>query len=117
LNNAPIQENVDNGWTPAWSAFFTQLVRAIGWVNSWSYKFTLDFGSIPANSESSGMNVTISGVKQGDSVNITPYTNTVGISYKGLVTSDNNVTIYAINHTSNPINPASMQYNIIVLQN
>jgi hypothetical protein len=115
--NAPIQEQVGDGWTPGWTNFFARLVQAVGWAQSWSYRFTLDFGSVAANSESSGLTVTIPSVMQGDSVSVTPYTNTVGITYKGLVTADDTVTIYALNNTAAPINPASMQFRVVVIQN
>jgi hypothetical protein len=115
--NAPIQEQVGLGWTPGWSNFFTQLVQAIGWVKGWSFRFVLDFGSIPANSQSSGLTVTINGARQGDCVHVTPYGETVGITYKALVTADNTVTIYAINFTAGAINPPSMQYRVVVIQN
>jgi hypothetical protein len=77
----------------------------------------LDFSSVPANSESAGKTVTITGVRQGDSVHVTPYSNTVGITYKALVTADDTVTIYALNNTVGAINLASMLYRVIVIQN
>jgi hypothetical protein len=115
--NAPITEVVGQGWTQGWTNFFAQLVLAVGWVRGWSFRFTLDFGSVSANSQSSGLTVTIPGAKQGDSVSVTPYLDTVGIAYKALVTADGTVTIYAINFTAGAINPASMQYRVVVIQN
>ncbi len=104
-------------WSQGWSNFFTQLFEAVGWVKGWSFKFDIDFGLIAGNTESSGLTVSMPGVALGDSVHVTPYTNTVGIDYKGLVTASGVVTIYAINYTAAPINPASMQYRVVVVQN
>jgi hypothetical protein len=115
--NAPIQEQVGQGWTSGWSNFFTQLVQAVGWVKGWSYKFTINFSSVAANSQSPGNSVSITGVRQGDSVHVTPYSETTGITYKGVVTSDDTVTIYAINFTAAAIDPASMQFRVVVIQN
>jgi hypothetical protein len=113
----PLQEIVGEGWTPGWSNFFTQLFAAVGWVQSWSYKFTLDFGSVPANSQSTGLTVTIQGARQGDSVTVTPYSDTVGITYKGVVSANDTVSIYAINFTAGAVSPASMLYRVVVIQN
>lgn len=113
----PLQEAVGESWTQGWTAFMTQLFQAVGWLQSWSYKFTIDFASVPANSESAGQAVTISGVRQGDSVHVTPFSNTVGMTYKALVTADDTVTIYAINYTTGAVNPASMLYRVVVIQN
>ena len=113
----PITETVGDGWTPGWSNFFTQLFAAVGWVQSWSYKFTLDFGSVSANSQSTGLTVTITGARQGDAVTVTPYSDTIGITYKGVVTAPDTVTLYAINFTADAVNPASMLYRVVVIQN
>lgn len=104
-------------WSQGWSAFFTQLFQAVGWLQSWSYKFPHDFPSVPANSQSAGYAVPISGVRPGDAVTITPATETTGIFYKGVVTANDVVTIYAINFTTGAIDPASMDYRVIVIQN
>lgn len=113
----PITEQVATGWTPGWTTFFQALTKALGWTQTWSYVFTLDFGSVSANSQSAGQTVTIKGVREGDSVHITPYSDTVGITYKGQVTASDTVTINAINFTAGAINPASMQYRVVVIQN
>lgn len=119
LNEAPSQSLIVTwlAWSQGWSAFFTALFEAVGWTKSWSYRFTLDFGSVAANAESTGLTITIPGVIQGDCVYVTPYINTVGINYKGLVTADSVVTIYALNNTVSSINPISMQYRVVVIQN
>lgn len=118
LNEAASQSLKDwSAWSQGWSNFFTQLFEAVGWVKGWSFKFILDFGLIAGNTESSGLAASIPGVSLGDSVHVTPYTNTFGIDYKGLVTAAGVVTIYAINYTAAPINPASMQYRVVVIQN
>lgn len=119
LNEAPGQSLTDTwrSWSQGWSSFFTQVFQALGWVKSWSYKFTINFASVAANSQSAGSAVTIPGVRQGDSVHITPYSDTVGITYKGVVTADDIVTIHAINFTTGAIDPASMEYRVVVIQN
>lgn len=113
----PLREVPLNTWTTGWTAFFTQLFEAVGWVKGWSYTFTLDFPSVNANSQSPGQSVSITGVRQGDSVSITPYSETAGITYKGVVTSDDTITVYAINFTTGSVNPVSMQFRVVVTQN
>lgn len=110
----PLREHAGS---PGWSNFFTQLFAAVGWVKSWAHRFTLDFDPVAAHSESGGLTVTIKGARPGDAVNVTPYANTSGITYKALVTADDTVTIYAINYTAGAIDPASMQYRVVVIQN
>lgn len=119
MNIRPPLREVPNAstWTQGWTAFFTQLFEAVGWVKGWSYSFDLDFPSVPANSQSAGLTVTVPGARQGDSVNVTPFSGTVGITYKGIVTSNDTVTIYAINFTAGAVNPAAMKYRVVVIQN
>lgn len=119
LNEAPGQSLTDTwrSWSQGWSSFFTQLFQAVGWLKSWAYKFEHDFPSVSANSQSAGYAVPITGVRQGDSVQVTPYSETTGLTYKGVVTSDDVVTIYAINFTTGAIDPASMDYRVVVIQN
>lgn len=110
----PLQEEAGS---QGWSNFFTQLFEAIGWLKSWSYKFDLDFPSIPNHAQSSAVNVTIKGVRIGDSVHVTPYSDTPGISYKGLVTADDTVSIFAYNFSNPAIDPPAMTYRVVVIQN
>lgn len=119
MNIRPPLREVPDGqnWTQGWTAFFTQLFEAVGWLKSWSYRFTLDFPSVPSGSQSSALTVMIPGVRQGDSVIVTPMSDTAGIDFKGRVTSDDTVSIYAMNFTAGAINPASMQFRIVVIQN
>lgn len=116
-NRPPLQEPAGDSWSQGWTNFFTQLFDCISWKKSWNYKFTIDFASVPANSESAGSAVTIPGARAGDAVLVTPYSNTVGMTYKGVVTADDTVTLYAINYTTGAVNPASMLYRVIVTQN
>lgn len=118
MNNvAPIQEPAGDKWTPGWAGWFKQVFACLPWKQAFNYKFEIDFSSVSANSESAGFQVEIPGARAGDSVLVTPYSNTVGITYKGVVTADDTVTLYAINYTTGAVNPASMLYRIIVTQN
>ncbi len=110
----PLQEQAGS---QGWSNFFTALFEAIGWVKSWSFRFTLDFPSIPGNSQSLGLTVPIPGARVGDSVHVTPYVDTVGLTYKGIVTTDDTVTIFGMNITTSPINPPATTYRVVVIQN
>lgn len=116
-NRPPLQEPAGDRWSEGWSNWFTQLFDCLPWKKSWNYKFTIDFANVPANSESAGSLVTIPGARPGDSVHVTPFSNTVGITYKGVVSADDSVTLYAINNTNGAVNPASMLYRVIVTQN
>lgn len=113
----PLQEQVGNGWTPGWSAFFTQLFESIGWVKGWSFKFELDFPAVPNHSQSAGIDIQIQGVREGDSVTVTPYQDVAGIDYKAFVSADNVVTIYAYNFSNPAIDPPAMFYRVVVIQN
>lgn len=118
MNNvAPIQEPAGDSWSPGWAAWFKQIFLCLPWKQAFNYKFEIDFSSVLANSESAGFQVTIPGARAGDSVHVTPFSNTSGITYKGVVASDDTVIIYAINFTTGAVNPASMLYRIIVTQN
>lgn len=118
MNNvAPIQEQFGESWTPGWAAWFKQVFLCLPWKQAFNYKFTIDFANIPANSESAGTAVTIPGARPGDAVHVTPFSNTVGITYKGVVSAADTVTLYAINFTAGAVNPASMLYRVIVTQN
>lgn len=116
-NRPPLQEPAGERWSEGWSNWFTQIFDCISWKKSWNYKFEVDFSSIPANSESAGFQVTIPGARPGDSVQVTPYSNTTGLTYKGVVATDDTVILYAINFTTGAVNPASMLYRVIVTQN
>jgi hypothetical protein len=113
----PLQEVVGTGWTQGWTAFFTQLFSAVGWVQSWSFKFDLNFPSVSANTQSAGQSVAVPGARVGDAVTITPFSDTTGILYKGVVSSDDTVTIYAINFTAGAIDPVAMLFRVVVIQN
>lgn len=76
---------------------------------------TIDFPSIPANSEGSGSTVTVTGALSGDNV-IVSAVNTAGIMYKATVTADNTVTIYPVNITVNDIDPPSTSFKVMVLR-
>lgn len=118
-SKAPIKEPAGESWTPEWCRFFENIfIAATGWNKSMTATATLNFGLVSANAELAGPStVAVTGARAGDRVLIQAASNTVGIDYKGFVTADDTVTIYAINYTVGAINPASMDYRIIVLQN
>ena len=114
--NPPLQEEVGQGWTQGWRAFFTQLFQAVGWLKSWSYRFELDFPTVSANSQEA-LTVEIMGVRQGDAVMVSPYEDVEGLIFKGVVTADDTVTVYAKNFSGPPVDPPLMFYRVTVLQN
>jgi hypothetical protein len=103
--------------TPGWENWFTQVFLCLPWRQAFNITKTLDFGNVAANSQSTGLDITVTGARQGDAVTITPYTETSGIDYKAVVSGNDTVTAYAINFTAGAINPASMVYRVIVIQN
>lgn len=104
-------------WTERWKAWFNGLVRAVVWNLSLTATKVYDFGLIAAHTEAS-TTVTVTGAVTTDTptVLVTPLVNTAGIHYKGAVTADNTVTIYALNTTAAGIDPASTTFRILVLQ-
>ena len=104
-------------WTTAWKNWFSAVMRALVWNLSLTGTKTHDFGSINAHTESS-TTVTVTGARTDGTptVTVTPSLNTAGISYKGVVTADNTVTIYALNTTGAGIDPASTVFRVLVLQ-
>jgi hypothetical protein len=121
--NAPLIEPITNGFTKGWARWFTQVwIGLLGWTQSYTTTETIDFGLVAANSESAGTAVTVTGVRLPTAtiplacVEVTPSSNTAGITYKALVTARDQVTVYAINYTAAGINPASLTFRIIVKQ-
>lgn len=104
-------------WTSLWSEWFNGVARALVWNVSLTATKTHDFGNIAAHTESS-TTVTVTGARtlNTPSVFVTPSGNTAGIQYKGVVTADDTVTIYALNTTAAGIDPASTVFRVTVLQ-
>lgn len=102
--------------SPSWSNWLTQVFLALPWKQGYNYKSTLDFPATLAQSQSA-LTVTITGVRPGDSVQVSPTTDVSGIIFNGVVTANNVVTAYAKNFSAASINPASQVFRIIVLQN
>lgn len=118
----PVTDELINGvrtaaWTQPWANFFNAIVRALVWNLSLTATKTHDFGSINAHTELS-TTVTVTGARTMDTptVLVTPSANTAGIHYKGVVTGDDTVTLYALNTTALAIDPASTTFRIVVLQ-
>lgn len=102
--------------SPGWSNWLTQVFLSLVWKQGYNFTATLDFGATPAQSQTS-LTFTITGVRPGDSVQITPTTDVSGIIFTGVVTADNVVTVYAKNFTTGSINPASQVFRLLALQN
>lgn len=110
----PLQEK---SGSQGWSNFFTQLFEAIGWVKAWSYRFAIDFPSVPNHSQSAGVPVTIKGVRQGDAVQVTPFDDVAGMFFKGIVTADDTVTLYACNFSNTAFDAPEIVFRVVVTQN
>lgn len=116
-SNPPITEQVGDGWTRGWSNWFEQVSLALrGLKKSMNYTATIDFGAVSAQSQASS-NVTITGARSGDAVQVTPTTDVSGMVFTGVVTAVDTVTVYAKNFSAGAINPASQVFRIVVLQN
>jgi hypothetical protein len=104
-------------WTQPWKNYFNALARAIVWNTSLAGTRTIDFGNIVAHSELSST-ITVIGARTelAPIVTVTPDVNTAGIVYKGVVTADDTVTIYALNTTALAIDPPSTIFRVMVLQ-
>ena len=104
-------------WTERWKSYWNAVARAIVWNLSLTATKTHDFGSINSDAESS-TTVAVAGARTDGvpTVLVTPSLNTAGIVYKGVVTADNVVTVYALNTTAAPIDPASTTFRVVVLQ-
>lgn len=104
-------------WTERWKAYFNAIARALVWNLSLTGTKTHDFGNILAHTEAS-TTVTVTGARTTDtpSVIVTPSANTAGVHYKGVVTANDTVTLYALNTTAAAIDPASTTFRIVVLQ-
>lgn len=104
-------------WTEAWKNWFTAVSRAILWNKSLAGTKTFDFGNIVAHSElSTTVNVIGARTELAPIVTVTPDVNTAGIVYKGVVTVDDTVTVYALNTTALAIDPPSTIFRVLVLQ-
>lgn len=115
INSPPLAEEVKNG-SPAWAAWFTQVMTAIfGWKKTYTASKTYDFGSINAQTEAT-TTVTVTGARSGDAVLVRPTTAVNGIIVDGTVTANNTVTMRAANYSSGSIDPASQVYRVIVFQ-
>lgn len=104
-------------WTRPWLNFFNAIVRALVWNQSLTGTKTHDFGNILAHTEGS-TTVTVTGARTTNTptVLVTPSANTAGIVYKGVVTADDTVTLYALNTTALAIDPASTVFRVVVMQ-
>ena len=117
----PVQQDQRSGvmtakLTEGWSNWLTQVFLGLPWTRGFNNAATLDFGSVAAQAQA-GLTVTISGVRSGDAVQVTPTTDVSGIVFTGVVTEANKVTVYAKNFSAGAIDPASQVFRILVIQN
>jgi len=116
-NEPPLREPAGATWSNGWANWFNQVWRGLGgWKRTFTVDTTVNFGVIAASSEST-TTATITGVRSGDSVIITPSAHVPGLIFTGMVTASNTVTLYAANFTGFGVDPPSITYRIIVFQN
>lgn len=111
-NRPPLQEAFG---TSGWSNWFTQLFQCLPWKKALNVTATLDFPMVIVNSQAA-LTVAVTGARQGDAVEVTPYEDVSGIIFTGVVTARDTVTVYAKNIGGGGINPPSTQFRIIVKQ-
>lgn len=116
-NQAPIREPAGDSWPGSWIAWFQTVFSCIPWKQAFNYTFVVDFPNVPANSQSAAITVTITGARSGDMVQVCPLADTSGIFYKGLVTANDTISMFACNFTIAAINPASTTIRVVVIQN
>ena len=104
-------------WTQPWASWLTALSQAIfGWSKTYTGTLSKTWASIAAHDEAS-QTVTITGVRSGDLVIVSPATKTTGIVDNiGIVTASDTVTVYAQNTTGGAIVPGAKTYRIICFQ-
>ncbi|MGZ5799237.1 MAG: hypothetical protein ACXWJZ_01230 [Burkholderiaceae bacterium] len=115
-NQPPTRDPAGDVWSQGWIAWFQNAFECLRWKKSFNYIFIIDFPNVLANTQSAAVAKTINGVRTGDAVSVTPLADTAGLIYKGIVTADDTVSLYACNFTASNINPASTTFRIIVLQ-
>lgn len=84
--------------------------------NGMNISAILNFSSVPAHTEGSGLTITLNGALTTNNVIVNSNINTPGITYKASVTSSNTVTVYPVNATSAAIDPPSGSFSIIILK-
>lgn len=122
MNRPPLGEGplfgVLTKLSAGWSNWMTQVSLALrAWNQTFTTTATIDFGSIPAQSELASASIVIVGVRPGDAVQVYSTTNVTGVAFTGNVTVNDTAVVYAKNFTAGAINPASQSFRIIVLQN
>src|SRR5262245_33852824 len=75
---------------------------------------TIDFASTAANTRSTGVDVTVTGARAGDIVNIRPRTVTGSQQFFAVVSANDTVTCYFDNYTAGTVDPASQEFFISV---
>lgn len=115
---APTRETVKDGWTPEWVRWLEMVFLGLsGWRKAVKVDTTIDFGLILAHNELGSSPITVRGARPLDTVLVAAEGNISGLTYKGVITADDQLVIYAVNSTVSNINPVSMQFRITVLMN
>jgi hypothetical protein len=92
------------------------LNSGVVWKRHLRVAATLDFPSVPANSQSAAINVALTGSKVGDTILFgLPGNISAGLTLKGIVATDGNVSVYAVNATTAAIDPPSMAVNVVAM--
>lgn len=104
-------------FTTGWKSWFQDVCDALGgWNSAITGSATLEFGNIPMASELS-LTTAIDGAAVGDFVIVRPGVNTVGLLFTADVTAAGFVTVHAKNFSTDFIDPPSIDFKFIILQN
>lgn len=118
IGAAPINDRGDGQPMPVvWATWFGSVWRAIaGWRTTLTGTVTIDFGSIAANTQSSGSTLTLTGAETTDLVIVQADQNTSGIIYTAYCAAADVITIRACNFTAGAIDPPSTTFRVIVFK-
>lgn len=102
--------------TPSWSEFFKSIFNALfGWKRSYTGLLTFNFGNIAAGGEET-TTVAVIGARAGDLVLVTSTSLVAGLGVDGMVMANDTVTVRRFNFSTGPVNPASDNFRVVVLQ-
>ena len=114
-NTPPIREQVDTGWTPSWANWFQQVFECLRWTRSFAATTTLNFSSVPAQSQLS-LSFSLQGARVGDAALLTPSTDVPGLIFSAAITANNTISVTAKNLTAAVVNAPAVSFRLIVLQ-
>ena len=114
-NNPPIREQVDTGWTPSWANWFQQVFDCLRWTRSFAATTTLDFSSVPAQSQSS-LSFSVQGARVGDAALLTASVDVPGLVFSATISANNIISVTAKNFTAAAVDAPAVSFRLIVLQ-